>query len=214
MLLPSWRESIGDRWILHRSPMDSPHKGPVTRKIFQCDDVIITYMCHGWLYLQSMRCRPKQSEAMVYNVWKLTRIILWILLNNIRPVIVKWVRLPPYITLISRRLPGSSWVIVHVAMWPITQHRGRCCRWWQDSLWAPAIICICTGSKPQNHVNFLYLSGYTSETRYVQGWCQFLPKLATISWFLLWSLMHISAAPLCLAVAKHGANLHWSPCVV
>ena len=98
----------------------------------------------------------------------------------------------------------------HITSWG----RGRCCRWWQDSLWAPAIICICTGSKPQNHVNFLYLSGYTSETRYVQGWCQFLPKLATISWFLIWSLMHIRAAPLCLAVAKHGANLHWSPCVV
>ena len=91
---------------------------------------------------------------------------------------------------------------------------GRCCRWWQDSLWAPAIICIYSGSKPHNHVDLLYLFVYTSETRYVEGWCQILLDLATISWFLLCSLMHVNAAPLCLAVAKHGTNLHWLTCVV
>ena len=96
----------------------------------------------------------------------------------------------------------------------VPNHRGRCCRWWQDSLWAPAIICIYSGSKPHNHVDLLYLFVCTSETRYVEGWCQFLLDLATISWFILCSLMHISAAPLCLVVAKHGTNLHWLTRVV
>ena len=29
---------------IHRSPMDSPHKGPVTRKMFPFDDVIMGFM--------------------------------------------------------------------------------------------------------------------------------------------------------------------------
>ena len=30
---------------IHRWPVSSPHKSPVTRKMFQFDDVIMTYMC-------------------------------------------------------------------------------------------------------------------------------------------------------------------------
>ena len=39
---------------IHRSPVNSPHKGPVTRKMFPFDDVIIlifTYMWHMSKYL-------------------------------------------------------------------------------------------------------------------------------------------------------------------
>ena len=30
---------------IHRWPLDSPHKGPVTRKMFSFDDVIMWYLC-------------------------------------------------------------------------------------------------------------------------------------------------------------------------
>ena len=36
---------------IHRWPMNSPHKGPVTRKMFPFDDVIMFF---GWLYTGSM----------------------------------------------------------------------------------------------------------------------------------------------------------------
>ena len=33
-------------WGIHRSPVNSPHKGPVTRKMFQFDDVIMRKMLY------------------------------------------------------------------------------------------------------------------------------------------------------------------------
>ena len=30
---------------IHRWPVNSPHKGPVTRKMFPCDDVIVCFVC-------------------------------------------------------------------------------------------------------------------------------------------------------------------------
>ena len=41
------------------SPVDSPHKGPVTRKMFPCHDVIIVWSCLGaYLVPEHQRCRP------------------------------------------------------------------------------------------------------------------------------------------------------------
>ena len=34
-------EFTGDLWGIHRCPMDSPHKGPVTREMFPFDNVIM-----------------------------------------------------------------------------------------------------------------------------------------------------------------------------
>ena len=36
--------SLGFVWGIHRWPSNSPHKGPVTRKIFPFDDVIMTWI--------------------------------------------------------------------------------------------------------------------------------------------------------------------------
>ena len=33
---------------IHRWPVNSPHKGPVTRKIFPFDDVIMHFACYGF----------------------------------------------------------------------------------------------------------------------------------------------------------------------
>ena len=34
--------SLAFVWGIHREPVNSPHKGPVTRKLFPFDDVIMT----------------------------------------------------------------------------------------------------------------------------------------------------------------------------
>ena len=41
---PLWGESTGDRH------MDTPHKGPVTRKMFPFDDIIMTICCSSSLF--------------------------------------------------------------------------------------------------------------------------------------------------------------------
>ena len=33
---------------IHRGPVNSPHKWPVTRKMFPFDDVIMEFACHRW----------------------------------------------------------------------------------------------------------------------------------------------------------------------
>ena len=44
--------SLAFVWGIHRGPVNSPHKGPVTRKIFLFDDVImiaaINHRCNWW----------------------------------------------------------------------------------------------------------------------------------------------------------------------
>ena len=42
---------------IHRWPMNSPHKGPVTRKMFPFDDVIMTIRLFVYVPLQSLCCR-------------------------------------------------------------------------------------------------------------------------------------------------------------
>ena len=40
---------------IHRGPVNSPHKWPVTRKMFPCDDVIMIIVCHRISRKQSGR---------------------------------------------------------------------------------------------------------------------------------------------------------------
>ena len=59
---------------IHRWPVDSPHKGPVTRKMFSFDDVIMrdTGKCKMWTYhLHRLVCiYPCSSGNIVYlNMW-------------------------------------------------------------------------------------------------------------------------------------------------
>ena len=39
--------SLAFVWGIHRWPVNSPHKGPVTRKIFSFDDVIMAFVYGG-----------------------------------------------------------------------------------------------------------------------------------------------------------------------
>ena len=40
--------SLAFVWGIHRGPVNSPHKGPVTRKIFPFDDVIMSFVKWIW----------------------------------------------------------------------------------------------------------------------------------------------------------------------
>ena len=40
--------SLAFVWGIHRWPVNSPHKGPVTRKMFPFDDVIVYCVIHEW----------------------------------------------------------------------------------------------------------------------------------------------------------------------
>ena len=47
--------------VTHRWPVDSPHKGPVTRKIFSFDD---TQVCHSQLIFMDMgKTKPQQNTT-------------------------------------------------------------------------------------------------------------------------------------------------------
>ena len=47
--------SVAFVWGIHRRPVNSPHKGPETRKIFSFDDVIIPGTCFIWYCVQSSK---------------------------------------------------------------------------------------------------------------------------------------------------------------
>ena len=46
---------------IHRWPVNSSHKGPVARKMFPFDDVII--YCRQWLPVRRVNCRPDCTES-------------------------------------------------------------------------------------------------------------------------------------------------------
>ena len=50
---------------IHRCPVNSPHKGPVTRKMFPFDDVI---MCHTLIIVNDMRvtCTRAKCRWLIY----------------------------------------------------------------------------------------------------------------------------------------------------
>ena len=50
--------SLAFVWGIHRWPVNSPHKGPVTRKMFPFDDVIMTTTT---TVLMRLRLKPKPS---------------------------------------------------------------------------------------------------------------------------------------------------------
>ena len=60
----SWHQSSASLafvWGIHRWPVNSPHKWPVTRKIFPFDDVIMTWFDTSW-------------NSMQYSYWSRTSI--------------------------------------------------------------------------------------------------------------------------------------------
>ena len=47
--------SLAFVWVIHRGPVNSPHKWPVTRKMFPFDDVIMCEVVHILVNLKLMQ---------------------------------------------------------------------------------------------------------------------------------------------------------------
>ena len=62
---------------IHRGPVNSPHKWPVTRKMFPFDDVIMVYITQN---VEVPRCWPVTSDSLI---WSTPNICLKIMLKNI-----------------------------------------------------------------------------------------------------------------------------------
>ena len=71
---------------LHRSPVNSPHKGPVTRKMFPFDDVMIhrpavtrqyrqCYFSHRYDMRMFIQNRYKISDCELYQTWLISAIL-------------------------------------------------------------------------------------------------------------------------------------------
>ena len=54
---------------IHRSPVNSPHKGPVTRKMFPFDDVIMS-LCQIICDIDKYPCLPQQLQSLLkFALW-------------------------------------------------------------------------------------------------------------------------------------------------
>ena len=73
---------------IHRGPVNSPHKRPVTRKMFPFDDVI---MGENWLVLDNSK--TQQSANRVRKSWNLLH-VQWI--NVTHDDVIKWKHFPIY----------------------------------------------------------------------------------------------------------------------
>ena len=79
---------------IHRGPVNSPHKGPVTRKMFSFDDVIVSndrYDSHGIFSHINITCNPdgKLCEALS----DLNRLLLrfrWVVLSFMTGMVVRF----------------------------------------------------------------------------------------------------------------------------
>ena len=57
--------SLAFVWGIHRGPVNSPHKWPVTRKMFPFDDVIMRHMCYHDEYGQPVGHEISQALGQV-----------------------------------------------------------------------------------------------------------------------------------------------------
>ena len=64
--------SLAFVWRIHRGPVNSPHKWPVTRKMFRFDDVIMITVCHVccallWFVTGRLYPYPSGSRKIIYT---------------------------------------------------------------------------------------------------------------------------------------------------
>ena len=59
--------SLAFVWGIHRWPVNSPHKGPVTRKMFPFDDVIVLYLHHTHSWQQQSLTFAPIIEAITWK---------------------------------------------------------------------------------------------------------------------------------------------------
>ena len=88
--------SLAFVWGIHQQPVDSPHKGPVTQKMFPFDDVIMKlfYQTDRWLYWG--RSSTLQGYLSISKFWGLYH---WSLVIN------GWV--------VSSQTLLDMWLLIH-----------------------------------------------------------------------------------------------------
>ena len=75
--------SLAFVWEIHRRPLNSPHKGPVTRKMFPFDDVIMCESKIRWRRKQNIRitlpkiCDSETRLATSIHYWSSVRTFHW-----------------------------------------------------------------------------------------------------------------------------------------
>ena len=118
--------SLAFVWGIHRGPVNSPHKGPVTRKMFPFDDVImIWHVWNTWL----CGCRPQTVviplsvkpengfPPMAQSLWTQyhQRSMLCSSMQN-----VHWWSLPSHGDVIKWKLFPRYWLLVRGShRWPV-----------------------------------------------------------------------------------------------
>ena len=59
--------SLAFVWGIHRRPVNSPHKGPVTRKMFPFDDVIMVWGLIALMLFGRIRCWPSFQLLLTWH---------------------------------------------------------------------------------------------------------------------------------------------------
>ena len=105
--------SLAFAWGIHRGPVNSPHKWPVTRKMFPFDDVIMAGDDH---WLRRLSCFMCHSEA---------QITTWLILSNVSGVHVSVVTLRNTSLLICQQplVPRQYFSFVTKRVWADVPHQ-------------------------------------------------------------------------------------------
>ena len=77
--------SLAFVWGIHRGPVNSPHKWPVTRKMFPFDDVIMEN--HSWLYCVAPRIKGYRNNTVPRDDGMLSQRVL---INKKTERILQW----------------------------------------------------------------------------------------------------------------------------
>ena len=94
--------SLAFVWGIHRGPVNSPHKWPVTRKMFPFDDVIMCTNSHIFLGVNIMSQSYMLCCVLLFIMW----LDIWLVWSS--KILVKW----------SKQCYESSYVFIHDARGP------------------------------------------------------------------------------------------------
>ena len=128
--------------VIHQSPVNSPHKGPVSRKIFPFDDVIMIY--RWWILVTNLA-----ADMLYLCVW--VHGIIWFIPDEIYSTVA--------FNCQACSFRGSSWHLeVHECVfsnWPSLVQVARCCLRGIQQLTKPILACH----------QYLFLTLYSKENR-------------------------------------------------
>ena len=136
--------------VIHRWPMNSPHKWPVARKMFPFDDVIVTAMASqitslSIVYLivySGTDIRKHQSSASLAFVWGIHR---W-LVNSLHKGPITW-KIFPFDDVIMELFMNADNTFYATALSHLTPpftfwHHLSCWNYQQRNIWSETGWCV------------------------------------------------------------------------